>query len=133
MFTLFKNKPLVHFSFLAHTAAMSSTCYNVFLYAWLNDIFRKELERILPCFPGPASGGGGTGQGVGDTKVTPAVGLAVAATMADQKRSRIERSNNRTNQSAQVCHHIWSSSFLSPFLSSRFYQAVFTFYVTRRS
>ncbi|XP_057366898.1 prolactin-releasing peptide receptor-like [Daphnia carinata] len=37
--------------FLAHTIAMSSTCYNVFLYAWLNDNFRKELKRILPCFP----------------------------------------------------------------------------------
>lgn len=29
---------------------MSSTCYNVFLYAWLNDNFRKEFKRILPCF-----------------------------------------------------------------------------------
>ena len=117
MFTLFKNKALVHLSFLAHTAAMSSTCYNVFLYAWLNVIFRKEIERILPCFPSPASGGGSAGQGVRAT-VTPAVGLAVAATMDDQKRSRIERSNNQTIQSAQVCHHISSSSFLSPFLPS---------------
>ena len=37
--------------FFAHTVAMSSTCYNVFLYAWLNDSFRKELKRVLPlCF-----------------------------------------------------------------------------------
>ncbi len=35
---------------LAHTVAMSSTCYNVFVYAWLNDNFRKELKRVLPCF-----------------------------------------------------------------------------------
>ena len=34
---------------------MSSTCYNVFLYAWLNDTFRKELKRILPCFPADGS------------------------------------------------------------------------------
>ena len=102
MFTLFKNKPLVHFSFLAHTAAMSSTCYNVFLYAWLNVIFRKELERILPCFPGPASDGGGGGQGVRSTKVTPVVGLVVAPTMDDQKRLRGEMSYNQVIQSTQV-------------------------------
>ena len=37
--------------FFAHIVAMSSTCYNVFLYAWLNDSFRKELKRVLPlCF-----------------------------------------------------------------------------------
>lgn len=36
--------------FFAHTVAMSSTCYNVFLYAWLNDSFRKELKRVLPLF-----------------------------------------------------------------------------------
>ena len=107
MFTLFKNKPLVHFSFLAHTAAMSSTCYNVFLYAWLNDIFRKELERILPCFPDSASGR--AGQGVGAT-VTPAARLAVAATIDDQKRFKGEMSDNQAIQSAQVCHNNNSSS-----------------------
>lgn len=40
---------------------MSSTCYNVFLYAWLNDNFRKELKRILPCF---SSAGGADGVGI---------------------------------------------------------------------
>jgi neuropeptide Y receptor len=35
---------------LAHAAAMSSTCYNPFLYAWLNDNFRKEFKQVLPCF-----------------------------------------------------------------------------------
>lgn len=28
---------------------MSSTCYNPFLYAWLNENFRKEFKQILPC------------------------------------------------------------------------------------
>ena len=124
MFTLFKNKPLVHFSFLAHTSAMSSTCYNVFLYAWLNDIFRKELERILPCFTGPANGGGGAGQGVGVIKVAPAVGLPVAATIDGQKRFRGKRSDNQAIQSAQVCHNNNSSSSSLSFftiLSGRFY------------
>lgn len=36
--------------FVAHCIAMSSTCYNPFLYAWLNDNFRKEFKQVLPCF-----------------------------------------------------------------------------------
>ncbi|XP_065308969.1 prolactin-releasing peptide receptor-like [Dermacentor albipictus] len=38
------------FFFLAHAIAMSSTCYNPFLYTWLNDSFRKEFKAVLPCF-----------------------------------------------------------------------------------
>lgn len=34
--------------FIAHVIAMSSTIYNPFLYAWLNDNFRKEFRLILP-------------------------------------------------------------------------------------
>ncbi|XP_071052915.1 prolactin-releasing peptide receptor-like [Onthophagus taurus] len=36
--------------FMAHAMAMSSTCYNPFLYAWLNENFRKEFKQVLPCF-----------------------------------------------------------------------------------
>lgn len=36
--------------FIAHCIAMSSTCYNPFLYAWLNDNFRKEFKLVLPCY-----------------------------------------------------------------------------------
>lgn len=39
--------------FIAHLTAMSSTCYNPFLYAWLNDNFRKEFKQVLPCFKSP--------------------------------------------------------------------------------
>lgn len=35
--------------FVAHIIAMSSTIYNPFLYAWLNDNFRKEFKQIIPC------------------------------------------------------------------------------------
>lgn len=35
--------------FVAHFIAMSSICYNPFLYAWLNENFRKEFKQILPC------------------------------------------------------------------------------------
>lgn len=36
--------------FLVHAMAMSSTCYNPFLYAWLNENFRKEFKQVMPCF-----------------------------------------------------------------------------------
>lgn len=36
--------------FITHSLAMSSTCYNPFLYAWLNENFRKEFKHVLPCF-----------------------------------------------------------------------------------
>jgi len=36
--------------FIVHAIAMSSTCYNPFLYAWLNENFRKEFKQVLPCF-----------------------------------------------------------------------------------
>ncbi|XP_049298809.1 neuropeptide Y receptor type 2 [Anopheles funestus] len=45
--------------FIAHLTAMSSTCYNPFLYAWLNDNFRKEFKQVLPCFD-PSRGRAGT-------------------------------------------------------------------------
>lgn len=35
--------------FVTHAIAMSSTCYNPFLYAWLNENFRKEFISLLPC------------------------------------------------------------------------------------
>ncbi|KAG5882218.1 hypothetical protein JTB14_012468 [Gonioctena quinquepunctata] len=40
--------------FVTHAIAMSSTCYNPFLYAWLNENFRKEFKQVLPCFGGSA-------------------------------------------------------------------------------
>lgn len=38
--------------FVGHVTAMSSTIYNPFLYAWMNDTFRKEFKRVLPCLFG---------------------------------------------------------------------------------
>lgn len=35
--------------FMTHCLAMSSTCYNPFLYAWLNDNFRKEFKQVRTC------------------------------------------------------------------------------------
>ncbi|KAJ8683833.1 hypothetical protein QAD02_019625 [Eretmocerus hayati] len=34
------------FFFIAHLIAMSSTCYNPFLYAWLNENFKKEFKLV---------------------------------------------------------------------------------------
>lgn len=35
--------------FASHAIAMSSTIYNPFLYAWMNENFRKEFKQVLPC------------------------------------------------------------------------------------
>lgn len=35
--------------FVAHVVAMSSTIYNPFLYAWMNEYFRAEFRNIVPC------------------------------------------------------------------------------------
>ena len=34
--------------FIAHVTAMSSTLYNPFLYAWMNENFNKEFKTVLP-------------------------------------------------------------------------------------
>ncbi len=34
--------------FVAHVMAMSSTCYNPFLYGWHNESFRQEFVKMLP-------------------------------------------------------------------------------------
>ena len=39
--------PLIFFT--SHVIAMSSTIYNPFLYAWMNDNFKKEFKLVLPC------------------------------------------------------------------------------------
>jgi len=37
--------------FMVHAIAMSSTCYNPFLYAWLNENFRKEFKQVSLVLP----------------------------------------------------------------------------------
>jgi hypothetical protein len=93
---------------------MSSTCYNVFLYAWLNDNFRKELKRILPCFPAPAASSSTGGVVVGAASVmNPVPGsmaIDAAVSAANQKRGALNGDQQRDatrsnpmNQSPQVC------------------------------
>jgi len=35
--------------FVAHLIAMSSTVYNPFVYAWFNDTFRAQFQKVVPC------------------------------------------------------------------------------------
>ncbi|CAM1296138.1 GPR83 (predicted) [Pycnogonum litorale] len=52
------NNDLIHESIhtlcfiTVHVIAMSSICYNPFLYAWLNENFRREFRSITPCIVG---------------------------------------------------------------------------------
>ncbi|KAI9557602.1 putative sNPF receptor [Daphnia sinensis] len=88
--------------FLAHTIAMSSTCYNVFLYAWLNDNFRKELKRILPCFPAHSAS---VPAGGAPSVMHPGIGAMAADAVSAVNRKRSvngERdSHQRSNQMIQ--------------------------------
>ncbi|CAG2183444.1 unnamed protein product [Oppiella nova] len=34
---------------LCHWLAMSSVCYNPFVYCWLNENFRKEAKKFFRC------------------------------------------------------------------------------------
>jgi len=34
---------------VAHLIAMSSTVYNPFVYAWFNDTFRTQFQKVVPC------------------------------------------------------------------------------------
>lgn len=34
---------------LAHLIGVSSTVYNPFLYAWMNDNFRRQFRLVVPC------------------------------------------------------------------------------------
>lgn len=48
----FHRSQLSHYKVLflsTHVIAMSSTIYNPFLYSWLNDNFRKEFQKLVPC------------------------------------------------------------------------------------
>ena len=37
-------------SLITYVIAMSSTCYNPFLYCWHNTAFRGEFSKLLKCF-----------------------------------------------------------------------------------
>ena len=56
------HEPVTHWSwfyfifFVAHVIAMSSTIYNPFLYAWMNDNFKKEFKTVIPCLFSSSSG-----------------------------------------------------------------------------
>lgn len=41
--------------FIGHVIAMSSTCYNPFIYAWMNENFRKEFKQLIPCIDSSAN------------------------------------------------------------------------------
>ncbi|XP_046383225.1 prolactin-releasing peptide receptor [Ischnura elegans] len=106
--------------FCAHSLAMSSTCYNPILYAWLNENFRKEFKQVLPCFGsvtancnaevtgcgaivrGARSGGGGgqSGGGPGGTVGAGGAGGGSARGGSGNWRRRSDRACNGNEVSA---------------------------------
>ncbi|XP_013419052.1 prolactin-releasing peptide receptor [Lingula anatina] len=58
--------------FIAHVIAMSSTIYNPFLYAWMNENFRKEFKQVPPfvCLQSNLSGRNGCPTTTRDTTMS---------------------------------------------------------------
>ncbi|KAK2173279.1 hypothetical protein NP493_887g01004 [Ridgeia piscesae] len=80
--------------FVAHVTAMSSTIYNPFLYAWMNESFRNEFKTIMPfAFRSAARGGKG-----GAAK--NANGGASQYATVDTQNSFVNRSPVRTDTGA---------------------------------
>uniref|UniRef100_A0A1B6DKU7 G-protein coupled receptors family 1 profile domain-containing protein n=1 Tax=Clastoptera arizonana TaxID=38151 RepID=A0A1B6DKU7_9HEMI len=105
--------------FLVHAVAVSSTCYNPFLYAWLNDNFRKEFKQVLPCFqasrpPAGMMGKIGPGGRLGAWKsertyngnetcqetLLP-TSVVISARIEEAQNSSVEMGNNRMNWQAK--------------------------------
>ena len=83
--------------FGAHVVAMSSTVYNPFLYAWMNDNFRKEFRRVFPCLRMPPNCRGGGSALPLDTTLPVAV-TKVAVKQRPQSPSRYSTAVGRTDQ-----------------------------------
>ena len=68
--------------FLAtHLIAMSSTIYNPFLYAWMNENFQKEFKHVLPrLFSAKACMGRDVSAGRGKVRGRRVIGSAVVRT-----------------------------------------------------
>ncbi|KAL4231569.1 neuropeptide Y receptor [Mactra antiquata] len=82
--------------FICHWIAISSTCYNPFVYCWLNESFRAEVKSRFKCFlPRPK-------------RVHPGVdinGILMRSDRAYRRRqsSKSSTSINRTSISTKAC------------------------------
>lgn len=112
--------------FISHVIAMSSTCYNPFIYAWMNDNFRKEFKQLIPCIDTSARSRGiiqliplGAGQSEkafnGNTTTDSCLGSSSQrgtsfrhkrkpSAAADVERSGVELDEDLLNVDVKHCH-----------------------------
>lgn len=84
--------------FIVHVIAMSSTCYNPFLYSWLNENFRKEFKLVLPGFHRPAERACNGNETVQDSLLT-------SMSVVRRSSSVRDRRSERPVELAKVAYH----------------------------
>ncbi len=95
--------------FIAHVIAMSSTIYNPFLYAWMNENFKKEFKQVVPCLFRSRRHSSMNGLTTQYTTVdTHSVMVPQNRSPIPQKRSPIPKEKNANNinwgKDAQACY-----------------------------
>ena len=80
--------------FMAHVVAMSSTIYNPFLYAWMNEYFRAEFRNIVPCLFRSCelsrTGIGGVSTACAETTACVGAGGGNSSVACDKKGTRTD-------------------------------------------
>ena len=86
--------------FVAHVMAMSSTCYNPFLYGWHNESFRQEFVKMLPVLRGVCGTSGGPTLAAAGGRCAPDIPAGeatLAAAAGDNGFSRIATAHRGTD------------------------------------
>ncbi|XP_068618458.1 prolactin-releasing peptide receptor-like [Battus philenor] len=91
--------------FIGHVIAMSSTCYNPFIYAWMNENFRKEFKQLIPCIDTSAQFRGNIQMeqlGVGPTEKTLNGNTTTDSYLSSSNRAASFRHKRKPSAAADV-------------------------------
>ena len=87
--------------FIAHLMAMSSTCYNPFLYGWHNESFQKEFVKMIPFLRGFCGQSGSLRQDANDVGMTTNAGLVGEKSVLTRYSPSLRRKSSGLSASAK--------------------------------